>query len=214
MKIDKDKIERRTMKITVPEIEKRDDMEISGDPEEPPMIIEGYAVIFDQPQTYTFGDETYTEIIRRSALDNADMRRTVLRYNHEDSVFALARVKNGSLQMTIDSYGLKITAELIDTRTNKDAYKMIKAQLIDEMSFAFTVAENGDIWTYSDDFKTVTREITAIDVVYDVSIVDTGFYENTNVFARAFEGVDALKKEAEAKKLELEKARAIALAKA
>ena len=135
-----------------------------------------------------------------------------MRYNHEDSVFALARTKNGSLQMMSDDYGLKIRAELIDTQSNRDVYKMIRSGLIDEMSFAFTVAEGGDEWTYSDDFKTVSRNITDIDVIYDVSAVDTGFYENTSIYARAFDSVDALKKEAEAKRLELEKARALALA--
>ena len=208
MKIDKDRIERRTMKVTAPDVEERAEMGA-----EQPMIVEGYAVVYDSPQTYKFGDETYTETIKRGALDGADMRRTVMRYNHEDSVFALARTKNGSLQMTSDDFGLKIRAELIDTQSNRDVYKMIRSGLIDEMSFAFTVAKGGDTWTYSDDYKTVTRDINAIDTVYDVSAVDTGFYENTSIYARAFDSVDTLKKEAEAKKLELEKVRAIALAK-
>lgn len=197
------------MKVTAPDVEERAEMGA-----EQPMIVEGYAVVYDSPQTYEFGDETYTETIKRGALDGADMRRTVMRYNHEDSVFALARTKNGSLQMVSDDFGLKIRAELIDTQSNRDVYKMIRSGLIDEMSFAFTVAKGGDEWTYSDDFKTVKRDITAIDTVYDVSAVDTGFYENTSIYARAFDGVDTLKAEAEQRKLELEKARAIALAKA
>ena len=178
------------------------------------MTVEGYAVLFESPQTYQWGDETYTETISRGALDNADMKRVVMRYNHNDNVFAMARVKNGSLMLTIDDFGLKIHAELIDTQSNRDLYRMIKDGLIDEMSFAFTVARSGDTWEYSDDWKTVRRTINAIETVYDVSAVDTGFYENTSIYARAFEGVDALKAEAEAKKLELEKARAIALAQA
>lgn len=209
MRIDKDRIERRTMKVTAPDVEERAEMGA-----EQPMIVEGYAVVYDSPQTYEFGDETYTETIKRGALDGADMRRTVMRYNHEDSVFALARTKNGSLQMVSDDFGLKIRAELIDTQSNRDVYKMIRSGLIDEMSFAFTVAKGGDEWTYSDDFKTVKRDIIAIDTVYDVSAVDTGFYENTSIYARAFDGVDTLKAEAELRKLELEKARALALAKA
>lgn len=209
MRIDKDRIERRTMKVTAPDVEERAEMST-----EQPMIVEGYAVVYDSPQTYEFGDETYTETIKRGALDGADMRRTVMRYNHEDSVFALARTKNGSLQMVSDEIGLKIRAELIDTQSNRDVYKMIRSGLIDEMSFAFTVAKGGDEWNYSDDFKTVRRDITAIDTVYDVSAVDTGFYENTSIYARAFDGVDTLKAEAEQRKLELEKARALALAKA
>ena len=209
MRIDKNKIERRTMKVTAPDLEERAEMDAPQ-----PMIVEGYAVVYDQPQTYEFGDETYTETIVRGALDNADMRRTVMRYNHEDSVFALARTKNGSLQMMSDDTGLKIRAELIDTQSNRDVYKMIRSGLIDEMSFAFTVADGGDTWTYSDDFKTVSRDITAIDVIYDVSAVDTGFYENTSIYARAFESVDTLKTEAKARLLAIEKARALALAKA
>ena len=210
MKIDKERIERRTMKVTAPVEEERDGIMIPV--EEDQMIVEGYAVVFDQPQTYTWGDETYTETIDRNALNGADMRRTVMRYNHNDTVFAMARVKNGSLMMTIDDYGLKIRANLIDTQSNRDLYKMIRTGLVDEMSFAFTVTE--DEWTYTDDFKTVSRKITAIETVYDVSAVDTGFYETTSIHARAFDGVDALKAEAEARKLELEKARAIALAQA
>lgn len=207
MTIDKNRIERRTMKVSAPDIEERAEMEAPQ-----PMIVEGYAVVYDQPQTYSFGDETYTETIVRGALDNADMRRTVMRYNHEDSVFALARTKNGSLQMMSDDFGLKIRAELIDTQSNRDVYKMIRSGLIDEMSFAFTVADGGDVWSYSEDFRTVTRDITAIDVVYDVSAVDTGFYENTSIFTRAFGSVDALKEQVKKEKLELEKARALALA--
>lgn len=206
MKIDKDKIERRNMKVCA--IEERDDQGVVSDR----MLVEGYAVLFEQPQTYQWGERTYTEIIRRGALDNADMRRTVMRYNHDDSVFALARVKNGSLQMTIDETGLLIRAELIDTQSNRDVYKMIASRLIDEMSFAFTVAENGDTWTYADDYRTVTREILAIDTVYDVSAVDTGFYESTSIYARAFDSADAMKAEAEKRVLEIEKAKALALA--
>lgn len=212
MTIDKDKIERRTMTITAPTEEMRDGVMIPI--EDSRMIVEGYAVVFEQPQTYTFGDDTYTETISRNALDGADMRRVVMRYNHNDTVFAMARVKNGSLNLTTDDFGLKIRAELIDTQSNRDLYRMIRDGLVDEMSFAFTVAQGGDVWEYSDDFSTVKRTINRIETVYDVSAVDNGFYENTSIYARAFETVDAMKAEAEAKKLELEKARAIALANA
>lgn len=211
MTIEKDRIERRTMKIGVPEEVKAAEGEPFANDK---MIVEGYAVLFESPQTYTWGEETYTETISRDALNGADMRRTVMRYNHNDTVFAMARVKNGSLIMNTDDFGLKIRAELIDTQSNRDLYRMIQDGLIDEMSFAFTVAPGGDVWEYSDDYKTVKRTINRIETVYDVSAVDNGFYENTSIHARAFDGVDALKAEAEKRKLDLEKARAIALAKA
>ena len=213
MKIEKDRIERRTMKVSAPE--GTEEVRAEGiEPTADKMIVEGYAVLFDQPQTYNWGKQTYTEIISRNALAGADMKRVVMRYNHNDTVFAMARVKNGSLQLIEDETGLMVRADLIDTQSNRDLYRMIKDGLIDEMSFAFTVAPSGDIWEYSDDYMTVKRTIKQIETVYDVSAVDNGFYENTSIYARAFEGADALKKEAEQKKLELEKARAIALANA
>ena len=206
MKINKDDLEYRFMKVNA--LEERDENGVISDR----MIIEGYAVLFDTSQTYQYGDTTYTEQISRGALDNTDMKRTVLRYNHDDSVMALARVKNGSLVLSIDEVGLRVWAELLDTQTNRDLYKSIRNGLIDEMSFAFTVAKDGDKWTYEDDYTKVTREITAIDTLYDVSVVDTGFYEKTSVYARALNHVDALKEEQNKRALELEREKALILA--
>lgn len=206
MKINKDDLEYRFMKVNA--LEERDENGVISDR----MIIEGYAVLFDTPQTYQYGDTTYTEQISRGALDNTDMKRTVLRYNHDDSVMALARVKNGSLVLSIDEVGLRVWAELLDTQTNRDLYKSIRNGLIDEMSFAFTVAKDGDKWTYEDDYTKVMREITAIDTLYDVSVVDTGFYEKTSVYARALNHVDALKEEQNKRALELEREKALILA--
>lgn len=53
------------------------------------------------------------------------------------------------------------------------------------MSFAFTVAEKGDNWSYGE--KETLREVTNINKLYDVSVVDTPFYDTTSVYARSFE---------------------------
>lgn len=151
------------------------------------MIIEGYAITFEQPATHSMGKYTLTETIKRGALDEADMSDVPLRYNHDDSVMIMARTRNNSLELIVDSVGLKIRAKLIDTKSNVDLYKSIKAGLIDKMSFAFTVAEGGDKRTYSDDGYKTTREIYKIDRLYDVSVVDTPFYDTTSVYARSIE---------------------------
>ena len=98
------------------------------------MIVEGYAVVFESPETYD-----YTEVIDEHALDETDMSDVVLRYNHNDSFMVLARTRNKSLQLTVDDKGLKIRAALIDTTQNRDIYKMIQSGLLDKMSFAFLV---------------------------------------------------------------------------
>lgn len=149
------------------------DVELRTPSEDEKMIVEGYAITFNSPATHG-----YTEIISELALDNTDMSDVPLKYNHEDSHLIMARTRNKSLELTRDDKGLFIRAELIDTQSNKDIYKSIKAGLIDKMSFAFTV--RGDEYDYDTD----TRTITDIDKLYDVSVVDMPFYDSTSVYAR------------------------------
>lgn len=138
------------------------------------MIIEGYAVVFNQITDLGW----CKEIIDRNAFNGTDMKDCVLKYNHEDSVFILARTRNKSLELTIDDHGLKVRAKLIDTTNNRDIYKMIKEGLLDKMSFGFTVAERS--W----DYETDTRTILRISKLYDVSVVDFPAYEQTEIYTR------------------------------
>lgn len=141
------------------------------DNEENKMIIEGYAIVFNQPATYD-----YTEIISEKSLDNTDMSDVVLRYNHNDSFIVLARTRNKSLELIPDENGLKIRATLQDDITDHvNIYNAIRSQLIDKQSFAFTVR------AFEYDYETDTRTITDIDKLYDVSVVDQPFYEGTDV---------------------------------
>ncbi|WKY44168.1 HK97 family phage prohead protease [Eubacteriaceae bacterium ES2] len=152
------------------------------------MLIEGYAITFENPATHQYGDRKFTEVIKRGALDLTDMKDVPLRYNHNDTWMIMARTRNQSLQLIKDDIGLKIQASLIDTQSNRDAYKAIQEGLIDKMSFAFTIAENGDKWTMNEN-ETV-REVTNIDKLWDVSVVDTPFYDNTSIYARSLELLD------------------------
>lgn len=155
------------------------------DNEEGKMIIEGYAITYDQPATHEYGNYKFTEIIKRGALDYTDMSDVPLRYNHNDTWCIMARTRNNSLQLIKDDKGLRIRAELIDTQSNRDIYKSIQEGLIDKMSFAFTVSDKGDNWTYGE--NETLREVTSIKKLYDVSVVDTAFYDTTSVYARSFE---------------------------
>ena len=168
--------------------------------EEQKMIVEGYAITFNSPATHG-----YTEIIDKGALDTTDMSDVPLKYNHEDSHLIMARTRNKSLELKKDEKGLFIKAELIDTQSNKDIYKSIKAGLIDKMSFAFTVDKD------EYDYDTDTRKILSIDRLYDVSVVDIPFYDSTSVYARN-ENDDFMTRRAELRKehedkLALEKAK-------
>ena len=138
------------------------------------MIVEGYAVVFDNVTDLGW----VKEVIDRNALDNADMSDIVMKYNHEDSVLPMARTRGGSLQFNIDDHGLRIRATLPDTTVNRDIYTLIKDGVLSKMSFAFTVARE------EYDYDTDTRRILEIDKLYDVSVVDVPAYESTEIYAR------------------------------
>ena len=158
------------------------------------MIIEGYAAVFNQETDLGW----CKEVIDQKSFEECDMKDCCLNYNHGQSK-AIARTRNGSLELIVDSVGLKMRAKLIDTTEGVDIYKSVKAGLLDKMSFAFTVRE--EQW----DYETDTRRIMNIDKLFDVSIVDIPAYEGTSVFARNKEQYEKEKEQYEANKLELEK---------
>lgn len=153
------------------EVRKLDMQFRAEDTEDGKMEIKGYAVVFNQPETYS-----YTEVISDKALDEADMSDVVLRYNHNDSFMVLARTRNKSLNLEVDDKGLMIDATLQDDITDhRNIYNAIKSGLIDKQSFAFAVEED------EYDYDTDTRTITKIGKLFDVSVVDQPFYNGTDV---------------------------------
>ena len=150
------------------------------------MILEGYAIVYDEPTL--IGDESYgfIESISRSAITDAAIKDVPMKYNHMDSFLIIARTKNGSLTLTSDDVGLKVRAELLDTQSNQDIFKMVKSGLLDKMSFAFVVSEQE--WNRDGDIP--KRYIRKIERLYDVSIVDTPAYDKTSIYARSLEAMD------------------------
>lgn len=159
------------------------------------MIVEGYAVVFDSITNLGWCNE----VIDRNAFNNCNMQDCVMKYNHTDNLLILAKTRNHSLELIVDDKGLKIRAKLLDTTQNRDIYKMIKAGLLDKMSFAFTTSK--EEWDYDTD----TRRILEIDRLFDVSVVDVPAYDTTEIYARSKEQYKQEKEKYENYKLELEK---------
>ena len=160
--------------------------EIRTSEEDNVMLIEGYAVKFNEEALIGTEEHGFKEIIVPTALDEANMKDVPLKYNHQDNFLVLARTRNKSLELEIDEVGLKIKATLIDTQSNRDIYKMVQNGLLEKMSFAFTVKEQ--TWDRSGEIP--YRTILKIDRLYDVSIVDVPAYEGTSVYARSLELLD------------------------
>jgi len=150
------------------------------------MILEGYAIVYNEETLIGSEEYGFIESISPDAITEDAIRDVPMKYNHMDSFLIIARTKNQSLQLTSDEHGLKVRAELLDTQHNKDIYKMVKSGLLESMSFAFTVKDQE--WDHEGDIP--RRYIKEIDRLYDVSIVDIPAYDSTSIFARSLESMD------------------------
>jgi len=169
------------------------DMEVRiADQAEDSYTVEGYATTFDQPYRLgKIGDTTVYEQVERSAFDNTDMDDVIMQYDHEGRVFA--RRSNGTLELETDDHGLKVRANLGGTEIGRQLYEEIKGGYTNKMSFGFTVADSKRSKSEDDGGnKVVTRTITAISKLYDVSAVSLPANNATEISARAdSEGVIA-----------------------
>lgn len=94
----------------------------------------------------------------------------------------LARTANGTLELVEDGEGLRIWAR-VNTQLSyaKDLAEQLRTGLVDQMSFAFTVAEDGDEWVKDEQTGTIMRTVRKVAGLYDVSVVAQGAYPQTNV---------------------------------
>ncbi|MFA7020474.1 MAG: HK97 family phage prohead protease [Bacilli bacterium] len=175
--------------------------------QEEAMILEGYALVFNKETLIGDDKRGFVEVIEPTALISTSLKDVPLKYNHQDNFLVIARTRNASLVLSTDENGLRVTANLLDTQSNRDIYSAVKAGLLDKMSFAFTVKDQ--VWDRSGDIP--KRTIKAIDRLYDVSIVDTPAYEDTSIYARSLEAMDmelkALEKEEQDEKTLISKKR-------
>ena len=127
--------------------------------------VEGYASTFDSYTLLSFDGVDYKEQIDPTAFDEADLSDVVFRLEHEGRVYA--RSSAGTLDLWTDEHGLAIRADLSRTASARSVFEDIEAGNYPKMSFAFTVAEDGDEY----DKKTHTRMIHKSRKVFDASPV-------------------------------------------
>jgi HK97 family phage prohead protease len=139
--------------------------------------VEGYAAVFGQ-ETDIGG--MFREVIERGAFKDAIGRDDVVfLINHEG--LPLARTRSGTLTLTEDDHGLKMSTTLDpeDPDVKSIAGKMKRGDL-DKMSFAFypEVQE----WDESGDtpLRTIKRAS-----LFDVSVVTTPAYGGTEIALRS-----------------------------
>lgn len=155
------------------------------------MIVEGYAATFDEPTVMFERDGIkYSEVIRRGAFEGAQMADVVMNFNHKGK--PVARTKNGTLNLEVDSVGLRIKADLSGTDEGRKLYEEIRGGYLDKMSFSFVVQKD----SYAK--ETRTREIHKFKRIFDVAAVDIPAYDTTNIQARSYFEAEAEREAVEA----------------
>ena len=165
--------EGRTKGVSVRKLETRvntADFEIRED-ESGGMTFEGYAALFDQPsEPLPFIERIAPGAFLRSLKTRNEIK---LLWNH-DTGEVLGSKRAGTLRLVEDDRGLRVSADLPNTSTGRDAAELLKRGDVDSMSFGFSVPKGGDEWNQSGSERTL-REVK----LHEVSIVAFPAYTAT-----------------------------------
>jgi HK97 family phage prohead protease len=145
------------------------------------MTFEGYAAVFNSDsQPLPFIERIAPGAFKRSLQSRNEVK---LLWNH-DSGEPLASLRGGTLKLTEDDRGLKVSATLASTTRGRDVAELIRSKTIDSMSFGFSVIKD----TWNGDVRTLNSVR-----LYEVSIVSSPAYEATagTVSVRSTDGIDA-----------------------
>lgn len=162
--------------------------------DEPGAIIEGFAIPYE---VETNVGNWFIEVIKRGALDGADLKDVPFFIHHNGRAIPLARSRNNNtnstMQLIVDEKGLSFKAKL-DVENNAEAkslYSAVKRQDVSGMSFSFTVKE--EKWLNLDS-NLPTREIYKFKKIYEISALWSPQYEETNITAARDEALDSVDK--------------------
>ena len=171
---------------------------------EPSFWVEGYASTFDPYKLITLDGVDYYERIDPAAFNNADLSDVVFLRDHEGRV--LARTKNDTIELSVDSVGLFTRTNLGLTGASREMYEDIQKRNYTQMSFSFIVADEDY------DEATHTRIIRAFRKLYDISAVAFPANPGTDIgvsmrdwFNGAIEAVQAERLVAERRAQEIER---------
>lgn len=135
------------------------------------MTFEGYAALFDQPsEPLPFTERIAPGAFLRSLKTRNEIK---LLWNH-DTGEILGSKRAGTLRLVEDDRGLRVSADLPNTSTGRDAAELLRRGDVDAMSFGFSVPKGGDEWNENGTERTL-REVK----LHEVSIVAFPAYTAT-----------------------------------
>lgn len=171
--------------------------------------IEGRAIPFN---VFSPNHEGFREMISPEAVEGVIEKSDIkFLYNHDGSKGFLARNNKGkgTLKIDVREDGVYFSFKAKKDNLSNYVYDRLVSGELDEMSWAFTIAEDGDRWIKAED-GVYERTIVKFDRLYDFSAVDTSYYGIPNVVSARFAEIQEADRKAleEAQRLEEEKRQA------
>lgn len=105
--------------------------------------------------------------------------------NHDPSLIT-GRTTNGRLTITKEPRGLGYRHTPIMTSAGRDLVMLVEDRTITGASFAFTVADGGEVWT-EDERGGIVRTITKAAGLYDISAVTSPAYPSSSIAPRSLD---------------------------
>lgn len=142
------------------------------------LVLRGYPILFNtEAEIYDFWYGEVRETILPTALNGTDLTNVYLITGHNiepDKVLG----RNGvNMRMEVDETGLFFECELPNTDHARDMYNLIESGIVDGMSFGFTCSDEVNE-------STMTRTITHIDELFEVTITPFPAYKEASVIVQ------------------------------
>ena len=145
---------------------------------DPKKGLAGHAAVFGvRTQLYPGMTEEIDPAAFDSSLKDDDI---YMCFNHNPDI-VLCGTKNGSLRFAPDAEGLGFDSDIVGTHAGADAYELVRAGIITEMSFGFIIKR--EEWDESDP-NIIHRIIKEVRLL-EISPVLFPAYTTTSVMARA-----------------------------
>lgn len=143
-------------------------------------VIEGYALKYEHWSDELGWYYPFREKLAQGCLDHADMSNVVALFNHDESQI-LGR-SGVNVELLSDNIGLHFRIAPNNSTLAKDVLENVRSGIISQCSFAFTVPDEDGAEDWQEtEAGTYERTINKIDKLYDVSLVTTPAYPDTEV---------------------------------
>lgn len=168
--------------------------EIRADPDGT-LRVSGYVNETEKHSQVLGVGKKFVEKIQKGAFDRALKRATkdIDFLSEHDTKKILSSTKNGSLELYEDEKGLFMSAIITPTTYGKDTYELIKAGILQHMSFGFKTLK--DTWKVLSN-NLYERTIIELELL-EVSVVKTPCYSNSSISARGIDVIEDIEVPAE-----------------